>query len=48
MSTAGGKYGTAIHIALDLQNLRIIALLVEHGADPNVQGASFAITVIPS
>jgi ankyrin repeat protein len=48
MSTAGGKYGTAIHIAMDLQNLEIIALLVEYGADPNVQGVSSAIPRISS
>jgi ankyrin repeat protein len=47
-STVGGKYGMALHIALDLQNLELIALLVEYGADPNVQGESFAIPRISS
>jgi ankyrin repeat protein len=48
MLIAGGEHGTALQIALDLQNLDIIELLVEHGADPNVQGASFPILEISS
>jgi ankyrin repeat protein len=39
MVPAGGEYGTALHAALDRGNLEIVTLLLEKGANPNVQGA---------
>jgi ankyrin repeat protein len=39
MLTAVGDSGTALHAALDEGNLELITLLLERGADPNVEGA---------
>jgi ankyrin repeat protein len=40
---AGGKYGTALQAASSMGFLDAVELLLEMGADPNVQGASFVI-----
>jgi hypothetical protein len=40
---AGSNYGTALQIALDLQNMAIITLLLEKAADVNAEGTSFVI-----
>jgi ankyrin repeat protein len=39
----GGKYGTALRIAFEKENLDIIELLLEKGADPDHGGASLPI-----
>ncbi|TEB05158.1 hypothetical protein FA13DRAFT_1750261 [Coprinellus micaceus] len=34
----GGYYGSALHVcALDGKNEKIVQILLEHGADPNIQ-----------
>jgi hypothetical protein len=38
MVPAGGKYGTALQAAASRQKPKIVALLLESGADPNVEG----------
>ena len=38
-----GEYGTALHAASIGGNLEIVKLLLENGADPNVEGASLVI-----
>jgi hypothetical protein len=38
MVPAGGKYGTALQAAASRQEPKIIALLLESGADPNAEG----------
>jgi hypothetical protein len=48
MLIAGGNKGTAMEAAFINGNLELIKLLVEHGADPNVQSASFQIPRICS
>jgi ankyrin repeat protein len=40
---AGGKYGTALRIAFEKEDLDIIELLLEQGADPNERGASLTV-----
>jgi ankyrin repeat protein len=39
MICGGGEYGTALQAASFPGNLRIIALLLDKGADPNAQSA---------
>jgi hypothetical protein len=48
MVPAGGKYGTALQAASASygQNLKIVMLLLDKGADPNAQGVSSAILTI--
>jgi ankyrin repeat protein len=43
MVPAGGKYGTALQAASYRGKLEIVALLLEKGTNPNVQGARFVI-----
>jgi ankyrin repeat protein len=43
MVLAGGKYGTPLLAAIATGQPRIVAQLLEKGADPNAQGVSFAI-----
>jgi hypothetical protein len=43
MLRAGGKYGTALQAASYTGKLEVVALLLEKGADPNAQCASFMI-----
>jgi ankyrin repeat protein len=40
---AGGKYGTVLQEASLQGKLEIVGLLLDKGADPNAQGAHFAI-----
>jgi hypothetical protein len=46
MVPAGGKYGTALQAASFQGKLEIVGLLLDRGADPNVQGMSFAISTM--
>jgi ankyrin repeat protein len=39
MQVAGGKYGTALQVASFHGAFDIVTLLLENGADPNVEGA---------
>jgi ankyrin repeat protein len=43
---AGGEYGTALQAALFHGSLEIVKLLLDKGADPNAEGASFVILTI--
>jgi ankyrin repeat protein len=42
MVPAGGKYGTALQAAAFRQEPKIVALLLESGADPNVKGGNLS------
>jgi ankyrin repeat protein len=48
MSIAGGEYGTALQVASFTGYLEVVKLLLEKGADVNVQGTSFVIPRICS
>jgi ankyrin repeat protein len=39
MLPSGGKYGTALQAASYKGKLEVVALLLEQGADSNIQGA---------
>jgi ankyrin repeat protein len=39
----GGKYGTALQAASYTENLDVVKLLLEKGADMNAQGMSFVL-----
>jgi hypothetical protein len=41
--TAGGKYGAALQAAAFMGFPELVALLLEKGADPNIQGACLVI-----
>jgi hypothetical protein len=43
MVPAGGEYGTALQAASYQGRLKVVALLLERGANPNVQCASLGI-----
>jgi ankyrin repeat protein len=43
MSITAGEYGTALQAASYTRNLEVIKLLLEKGADVNVQGMSFVL-----
>lgn len=38
MSLEGGEYGTALQAAAHHKYLNIVKLLIQRGADPNIQG----------
>jgi ankyrin repeat protein len=37
-ATKGGKYGTALQIAVNQKSWNIVQLLLEKGANPNIEG----------
>jgi ankyrin repeat protein len=43
MVSVGGEYGTALQAVSYQGHLEIVMLLLDKGADPNVQGATSAI-----
>jgi ankyrin repeat protein len=43
MFIAGGDYGTALQAAVYAENLAVVKLLLEKGADLNAQGMSFLL-----
>jgi hypothetical protein len=40
---AAGEYGTALQVASYRENLQVVKLLLDEGADPNAQGAGVAM-----
>jgi ankyrin repeat protein len=48
IAPAGGEYGTALQAASHQGNQEIVTLLLEKGADPNVQGATSAMDLQPT